>query len=390
MKKKIVFLTYHNWEAKRQGGFHKLAEYATKFGYEVVFFSFPRQFWTLLRKTDTFNFKIITKILKGITYKVNNTTINNRTILSLGLPIPIRFYKYFPSSFLNFFERLTIPGFKRYAAKEFNGADCFVFESTASVLLFNTIKELYPDSKIIYRPSDPLIAFNYGVRFRKYEYNVLRNSDIVFLVNQDGYNLYKKNFPDFDEVVNYKVLSNGVDIEQFKKKYPLPDQLKITNTALYVGARTIDWEMLLMASKIAKDINFIIVCPLEIPKPVRKACKQQTNIIHIKGIERTSVPQWVTNADLIIVPNPKNLYKSLPLGITAKYYQAIAAKKAIVSYHDTSELKQFDIPITYDAETFAEEVRKSIKLKEVTYSIDLDQKDWTYICNYFFKSIELL
>lgn len=28
--KKIVFLTFHNWESNRQGGFHKLAEYCCK------------------------------------------------------------------------------------------------------------------------------------------------------------------------------------------------------------------------------------------------------------------------------------------------------------------------------------------------------------------------
>jgi hypothetical protein len=40
---KIVFLTYHNWESKRQGGFHKLAEGACERRFETVFFSFPKQ-----------------------------------------------------------------------------------------------------------------------------------------------------------------------------------------------------------------------------------------------------------------------------------------------------------------------------------------------------------
>ncbi|WP_297092254.1 hypothetical protein [uncultured Draconibacterium sp.] len=388
MNKKIVFLTYHNWEAKRQGGFHKFAEHSAKVGYNTVFFSFPRQFWTLFRKTDTFNYKKIVKLLRGVFYEINDHSLFNGTVLSLGLPIPPRYFKYFPASILNFFERITIPGLGRYATQHFSNAEYFVFESTASVLLYNSIKKLFPNSKIIYRPSDPLIAFDYGKRFRKQELELLKNADLVLLVNKDGLELYKKEFTNFEALVNYKIISNGVDIKQFKHKYPKPKQLNIPNTVLYVGARPIDWEMLLAASKKSKVINFIIVCPLEIPRTFQESYKKQDNIIHIKGIERSSVPQWITNADVIMVPNPRYWYERYPWGITAKYYQAIAAQKPIVSYHDTEELKDLNIPVTFDSDTFISEIENALQKKRINYPFDLKQKDWSYVCNSFIEAIE--
>ena len=43
--KQIVFITTHNWQTKRLGGFHKFAEATAAKGMETIFFSFPRPYY---------------------------------------------------------------------------------------------------------------------------------------------------------------------------------------------------------------------------------------------------------------------------------------------------------------------------------------------------------
>lgn len=389
-QKKIVFLTFHNWETARQGGFHKLAEYACKKGYNTVFFSFPRPIWGLLRNSEVYRYKNIKNLIKGRIFNLEgqDNSIFNITLLSFALPIPMKYHKYLPPVLLNFFERWTITSFKRFSKKYFSNTDFFVFESTASVLLVNTIKKIFPKSTIIYRPSDPLIAFEEGIRYKKQEIDLLKQADIVFLVNKQGYDAYKKYIPDFDESVNYRIMSNGVDLQEYKQKYPVPELLKKKNTALYVGARIIDWKMILEAAQLAPEINFIIVCPVMAPAFFMNGVKALTNLIFINGIPRKEVPSWVTNADVIIVPNIPNWYKSAPWGMTAKYYQAMAAGKPIVAYHDLPDFNNYEIKVTYNTKDFINAIRESFLEKEKEYPINLEEKNWNNICNYFFNELE--
>lgn len=392
VKKKIVFLTFHNWKSKRQGGFHKLAEYACLKGYNTIFFSFPRPIWGLLRKSEVYNYKSIKNLIKGEYFDVggNGNRILNITLLSFALPIPRKFYKYVYSSLLNFFERWTIRSFRKFAKKHFSNTDFFVFESTASVLFASIIKQLFPESSIVYRPSDPLMAFESELRYKTQEIQLLKMADIVFLVNKQGYDVYKKSIPDFDESVNFRILSNGVDLQLYRRKYDIPKELKNNNTALYIGARPIDWEMVYKAAQLATDINFVIVCPVMAPAFFLNGAKELNNLVFINGIGREDVPRWVTNAHVIVIPNFRDGYKTAPWGMTAKYYQAMAARKPIVAYHDSPEFKAFGIKITYSTADFIEAIRVSFMEREKEYPIILEEKEWNKICSSFFSEIENL
>ena len=57
--KKITFLTGHNWKSNRLGGFHKFAEEALKHSIEVVFFSFPRPYYSYFQHQELYNKKTI-------------------------------------------------------------------------------------------------------------------------------------------------------------------------------------------------------------------------------------------------------------------------------------------------------------------------------------------
>ncbi|MBR4600364.1 MAG: hypothetical protein IKO39_09995, partial [Treponema sp.] len=84
--KKITFLTGHNWKSNRLGGFHKFAEAACNAGIEVVFFSFPRPYYSYFMHQELFNKKSIQELEKGITYEVGKSRLHNVTLATLKLP----------------------------------------------------------------------------------------------------------------------------------------------------------------------------------------------------------------------------------------------------------------------------------------------------------------
>ena len=84
---KFTFVTGHNWKSNRLGGFHKFAEAACKAGYEVVFFSFPRPYYSYFMKQELYNYKSIKELSKGIEYEVGGQKLLNVTFPTFKLPI---------------------------------------------------------------------------------------------------------------------------------------------------------------------------------------------------------------------------------------------------------------------------------------------------------------
>jgi hypothetical protein len=222
---------------------------------------------------------------------------------------------------------------------------------------------------------------------KQLEEYVLLNADFNFIVNEDGVKLYSKQINDFKSRVKYSILRNGVDVSKFRTKYECPNVLKQNNTALYVGAINVEWPLVVESAKKLPDINFVIVCPAEIPDYAKN--EQLSNLTFIPGIKPSEVPMYVTNCDLIIVPNPKNVYKIRPWGITAKYYQAMTARKPIVSYSDTEELKKYGVNVSYDYDSFISNLAIAMNgPREVTY--DYDAKDWSMIASTFIEKLKTL
>ena len=92
------------------------------------------------------------------------------------------------------------------------------------------------------------------------------------------------------------------------------------------------------------------------------------------------------NSDLIIVPYAENEYVKIPRGITVKYFQAIAAKKNIIAYHDTKELSKLNVVVTYTYDDFINQIRNKINSK---FSLKMPShvKDWSLIQREFLEHI---
>lgn len=385
---KITFITFHNWETKRIGGFHRLAEAASRAGHEVVFFSFARPYYILFKREERLNNRVLTTLMKGKKYDLGNSaTLTNVTWPTLRLPQPV--YGWMPKMINHWLNTHSLMPFKKFNAKYLLGTDVFVFESCAGEEIFDLIKKYNPTSKYVYRPSDPRMVDGASKETKELEEHVMVNSDRVFIVNKAGFDLYRNKIQHFDERIKSVHLPNGVDTEDFKKKYPCPPMLDRTNTALYVGARIIEWNMIIQAAERCRNINFIIVCPEIAPSEFQKVAATSPNLHYIQGISPKEVAQWVTNCDVYIVPNPKGWYKFKPWGITAKYYQAMAAKRPIVAYEDTDELKQYGVPVAHSYDDFIDNLQNAIEDKRER-NYDFAGKDWKAVTDIFLNQIDAL
>lgn len=382
--KKIVFISGHDYIAKRQGGFHVFAEKLSNF-YDLTFFTYPRSFFIKIRRNSPIEYN-------NISYRGDRDIRCGkvRNVSRLFWIPPVSLLRYLPQFVVEWFYRLSFPSFAEFCDKYFDGVDFFMLESDSSVILFNYLKKKYPDAKFLYRPSDPMLMSSNLNFFHKYEKDYIRRCDFIFPVNQDGVDLYKEKINDFPDD-RYEIVSNGIEIEAYGKKYPRPLEYgDLKNIASYIGARPAEWDLIVYSAAKLPEVNFFIICPENPTEKFKAALLKFDNIHYIQGISPSQVPQFVTNADMIIVPNPTCMYKSFPWGVTAKYYQAMYSKKPIVSYHDNEKVEQLGIPVAFTYDEFAEMVNENIKKGETSYNIDLVSKDWNKLAQKIITIIESL
>ena len=383
---KVTFVTFHNWITKRIGGFHKLAEATSKAGHEVVFLSFARPYYIMLKHEERLNANVLKELSNGVIYEIDNlgNKITNCTWPTLRIPQPL--YRFLPSSINHFFQTHSLESFKKFQNKFLEGTEIFVFESCEGIELIDLIKKYNPKSKITYRPSDPIMLDNANKENIRMEEKIMLQADMNYIVNLSGLELYRRKITNFDRRVKFTMLPNGVDTSLFALTYDCPDVLKKKNTFLYVGARVIEWDLIIKAAKERPEYNFVIVCPENPPKNFEK---NASNLIYIPGISPKDVPAWITNASVIIVPNPKGWYKIKPWGITAKYYQAMEAKKPIVVFEDTDELCQYGVYVSHDYTSFINYLDKAIQGSS-KFKYAFPRADWDTICQKFINSISCL
>jgi len=383
---KITFITTHNWDTKRQGGFHKFAEAAAEAGLETVFFSFPRPYYGLFMKREQLNRDVIKLLKKGKCYDFYGHEVLNVTFPTLRLPDSLG--RFLPARFMNFMLTHSFGSFRHFCKKFLSDTDCFVFESCEGVAFIDKLKKLFPSAKMIYRPSDPMVYASIPERVKKLEQHMLYEADLNLIVNEEGLQAYKKSIPDFENKVIYSILSNGIDINSYTKSYSKPELLNLPNTILYVGAWEVEWPLLFRAAQETPDFNYIVVCPNYPPTEIQKKAEATSNLFYVPGIKPSEVPAWITNCSVVMVPYVTDFYKDRPLGITAKYYQAMAAHKPIVAYCDTPKLKDAGVTVTYSYEDFIEAVRQAVKYGSKNYTFNLDDRRWENITAQFLELVD--
>ncbi|NLI35632.1 MAG: glycosyltransferase family 4 protein [Bacteroidales bacterium] len=384
VKKTALLITYHNWKGKRQGGFHKFAEAFCRSGYDVGFLSFPRPWYGILKNTELHNAKVLWNLICGEQYKIDNSRLVNFTVPTFGIPGPIR--KYVSNKMCMHFDLMSLPDITTVCRYRFPNVDVMMYESTIGIMLYNELRKIYPQSMIIYRPSDPLVADhnNTNILLEEEKY-LMKNADIVFLVDDYHRIIYNKSGIIFGN--NMYILPNGIDVESYSKKYYKRKENKIDDNVLYLGAQVPDWRLLIHLAKALPSCTIKIVCP---ERPKRKTAMELSllkNIIYIDGVMPDQVPELVMSCNVFVVPYQNSDMRIRNLGLTAKLLQAIAARKPIVAKNVNPALKKYGIQICGSENEFIARVRDSMNCKEVSYSINIDKYDWNKIQNEFIGTI---
>lgn len=381
---KIVFITYHNWATKRHAGFHALAEYACKNGCETVFFSFSRPYYSYFMDDERLNRTMMKKLTKGAFYDLDGHTLVNVTWPTFSVKGRLR--RVLPHWINTWLDTHSFSSFNSFAKKWLSRTDVFVLESNEAVLLYPIIKRRFPNAKITYRPSDPIIDYNpFMVRD---EIRVVTGVDMNFIVTDEGLDLYRKAIPDFDTKCKYIILHNGIYIGDYTKKYNRPSEMKGEHVVTYVGVEPIEWPLVVETAKQIKDADIYIITPITVDEAVKETIKTIPNIHYIPGIYHKDVPAWITNSDVIITPLETDFYKRRKsILISAKNLKPIAAGKPLITYSNNPKLSEYGITTTYDYPSFIEAVRNALNEGHRDYNISLNEYDWNEIGKLFINTL---
>ena len=384
---KICFVTYHNWRTKRHGGFHQFARYCAEIGNDVIFFSFSRPYHIRLMHDERLNKYVLKELTAGKEYKVGKGEVINVTWPTLA--IPVRFRRFMPYWLVEWAVTKSFTPFTKFKEKWLEGTDCFVFESCDALLLAPKIKLLFPDARLIYRPSDPMWELSADFHAGKEEKRMIELADKILTVNEESIEGYMKTFPDVYDKEKFICIFNGVDLAAYKKNYPKPDLLRHHKTACYIGGSQPDWNLIETAARALPDIRFVVITPYQQSEECKKATDIMENIHYIPGIYPEEVPQWITNCDIVIQPYPRSsgLLDKVSLGLTAQNYKAMAAGKPIVTHGLPLGLKKYG-PFTSDnADDFIKGIKEAFDKGKPTYNLDLNTRDWQHLCRKFIDEL---
>lgn len=359
MQKKIVLFTYHNYSSKRYGFFHALADEAQNLGFDICFISFPRPILSILKFGDRFGLKLF-KLYYGNKYK----NILNISFPSFGIPGIIDVIGSDMYYWLQLQPKFIL---KYYFKKKIRNAHMIFVESNESVILVDLIKDFKnSNSKLIYRVSDPLLMWGNNYLIEN-ERKLIEISDEVLFTNVKAMHLYSNLNLDY----KMRVVSNGFTFPV--EKYN--DDSKID--VLYLGAASIDWDLLFDCAAKHNNLNFTVITPSNISSKNKLKIKKKNNINFINGVPFKSTYDFINRCKLFIVPY-EDKFSKMPLGLTSKYIQAMYYKKPILVYNDSKDLRKFGIHVANDKKEFLALINKLIN-KNVEYDIDFNDKNWSSI-----------
>lgn len=241
--KKVVFLSWHYYNSKRQAGFHFLAKAIKEKGFQVVFINTVISLLTYIRKDLKIYEKDFNKnVLKPITFNGIKSIVN----LSIIAPPISR-----ASKILEFLSKILYR-LNRASIKEIRSADYVVFESAQSILFFDKIKSLNPNAKLIYRMSDDMEIMKSSKIIIKYERSILVQFDLVSVPTKTMYDKFKNL-----SFKNVKLQFHGIDKSIYDSSNLSPYTEKVNH--VFIGNSHLDQNFLKIASNLYKDHYFHVI-----------------------------------------------------------------------------------------------------------------------------------
>lgn len=348
--KNVLFLTYHMYASKRKGGFHSFFRYFLNKKYDIDVYTIPLHVNWLFKNNDRENCKNFFYLIKGMNYNYENQIIKN---FSDPIIFPYRFIKSVKKRDDDL-SKYLIPNKNFFGKRLKNNYDYIIIESTSGILLFDYLRERYTNSKIIYRPSDPIVAYTDIKELIEAEKNIIQKSDLTLVINESSLNLYKKYFIDINSN-NIKILENPL-ISKFDILNNNDKKIFIT----YLGVFPIDYNLIFKISEEFKNEKIYIIGPYE--DKIKK-----DNVIFTGTLSENEYQKILVKTKIAIVPylNKGNINKLFE--ITGKIALFMKYNLPIVAINVSQELSKYDIYTCKDYNQFIDILYKLINNKSSLY-----------------------
>lgn len=385
--KHILMFTFHLWESNRRGGFHYLAEKWAQKGYWVDFVTYPYSFSALWMRDERLNVYNLAKLMRGKRYKIGQGVIHNFGVPGLVLPYQIE--DKLPFTFLK--QLYTWPSYFLEPRLE-QSYKMIVLESYLCIVLFNWLKKRYSTAKIIYRPSDPMVALPCSTFRQKIERSLLRDADLVVNWNEQYQNFYFQCYQELASIKDhFQVIPNGIDLDKIEAIQSWPSQFRADElTAVYVGVADVDWDLIFYAACRLKNIKFIIVIPRKIKQTLSRKIAEAGNIKFIEGVSPHLAIAYLKCASAVILPYTYKGSFSEMVALSAKVLYAMYYQRPIIGTNICAQLKDYGVLVCQGQEEFATALAEAIRQKDKpTYPIDFREYHWARLAERFMGLIKV-
>lgn len=277
------------------------------------------------------------------------------------------FPELYKKNLINFKKALQIIGIENFATYESSplsvnlvselGSFFKVFDGVDNLCKHSTYRKYTPNLKLLYQKA-------------------IKNHHLVIFNSKDSIEY-------FEVSNNPKVhfISNGVDIELFKKKLPMPKILQNFTSPLVIYAGKMqsmfDSSLIIDLAKDNPKCSFVLLGKI-LEGDIRNCLKNISNVAFLGDIPYELLPGFITNADICIIPYKEDKQHG---GDPIKFYEYMAANKPIVStrlgdiekFHDGKSI--FVVPREKFLEAFSQVLKLDPSIIRISLPADIAWKD---------------
>jgi len=242
----VTLLTYHAWRTKRRAGFHHLANAFRELGWRVLFF--------------TVGLSWLSSLTRDFRLEPYSTSERNRLTEEENSLYGYLHYTPWHSVGVNnvVVDAATAPFVKQYSRFRFAEAEqllqeseLMLFESSDGLLLFDQLKRLNPEARMVYRMSDLLVTLRKHPWHHEVERRILPQFDLVSVPSRYA----EECFP---QLPNLEVQFHGIDKAAFDRCTESP--YSRGSNAVFVGSEwRLDWEALRVMAEAYPEVQFHLI-----------------------------------------------------------------------------------------------------------------------------------
>lgn len=322
--KKALVLTYHVKNCSRVGGFHRFIDFLCQDSYDVDWVTLTVSVSWLFKKNDRENAKNFFDLWRGIDFERFGSHVRH-----FGPPIwvPAKIARMFKLELGKYYW----PKWGKIRKKLLDHYDVILVEGIACQYA-EDLKRDFPNSRLLYRPSDILRMFSDVPDPDGLEKKMIGVADATLCVDETGLNYYKRIA---GQNARIDILRNPIttekDIQTAREFKPVIENKK---TVVYVGVSYFDVSLVEYAASLNKEALFIMIGPLN--------GKTHDNIVYTGALSESEYSEQLKKASVGISPlNPEMIHKEkgIAVGYTRKIINYMKYLMPVVATCSTNYFK---------------------------------------------------